>query len=217
MERFRRYKRLSEMASYEGNLGAEEVMKFYMSDETTDDDIESFEDFLKKDDNESAWKLLQRILGTDLVGIPHDEDDIVITIDDDRDLNEMSLRMDTLDDPFAEENSSTHPKQVRERMPRMKLLMEQWKKFLAESEDDELDDLDALTLDDLDAMELDDLLGLMAKLNKAKHQKEVPFPHDLSPEELIDRWKPKQSNILDRSDDPRTIWQKFLKDAGRTE
>jgi len=87
----------------------------------------------------------------------------------------------------------------------MKLLMEQWRQYLAESEDDELDDLDA--------MELDDLIGLMAKLNKAKHQKEVPFPHDLSPEELIDRWKPKQSNILDRNEmDPR---EKYYQTTGK--
>ena len=100
IENFRKYKRLLE-ASYEGNLGAEEVMKFYMR--APDKDIDTFEKYLEDDDNTSAWKLLQRTLGSDLVGIPRDEEDIVITIDDDRDLNEMSLRMDTLDDPFAEE------------------------------------------------------------------------------------------------------------------
>jgi len=74
-KKFRRYCHLNELmeAAYEGNIGAEEVMKFYMSDKATDAAIETFEDFLKRDDEEGAWKLLQRVMGTKLVGIPHDE------------------------------------------------------------------------------------------------------------------------------------------------
>tara|TARA_R110000824_G_scaffold98711_1_gene235397 strand:+ start:1397 stop:2551 length:1155 start_codon:yes stop_codon:yes gene_type:complete len=96
-EKFRKYKRLLE-ASYEGNLGAEEVMKFYMN--APEDHITAFEKYLQDDDDLSAWKLLQGVMGVDLVGIPGP--DLTITIDDEEDLNEMSLRMDTLDDPFAQ-------------------------------------------------------------------------------------------------------------------
>jgi len=98
VEKFRKYKRLLE-ASYEGNLGAEEVMKFYMN--APEEQISAFEQYLQDDDDLSAWKLLQNVMGVDLVGIPGSN--LVITLDDEEDLNEMSLRMDTLDDPFAQD------------------------------------------------------------------------------------------------------------------
>jgi len=80
-------------AAYEGNLGAEEIMKFYMN--APDEEINQFEKFLKKEDDASAWKLVQQSLGVQLVGMP--DADIKVRIE------EMSLRMDTLDDPFAQE------------------------------------------------------------------------------------------------------------------
>jgi len=79
-------------AAYEGNLGAEEIMKFYMN--APDEEIAQFEQFLAKEDDGSAWKLLQQTLGVQLVGMP--EADIKVKIE------EMSLRLDVLDDPFAQ-------------------------------------------------------------------------------------------------------------------
>jgi hypothetical protein len=79
-------------ASYEGNLGAEEVMKFYL--QASDEKVDAFEKFMADGDENSAWRMIQDATGVDLVGMPS----AVGT-----EIQEMSLRMDTLDDPFAEE------------------------------------------------------------------------------------------------------------------
>ena len=80
-------------AAYEGNLGAEEVMKFYMS--APDEHINTFEKFLAQGDEKNAWRVVQDTVGVNLVGFNVN--------DKEEDINEMSLRMDTLDDPFAQE------------------------------------------------------------------------------------------------------------------
>lgn len=66
MENFRRYSRFVE-AAYEGNIGAEEVMKFYMN--APDDKVAEFEQAVDVEDNTRAWDIVQDYLGVDLVGI----------------------------------------------------------------------------------------------------------------------------------------------------
>jgi hypothetical protein len=69
-EKFRRYSRFVE-AAYEGNMGAEEVMKFYMN--APDDKVEEFERAVKVEDNDRAWDIVQNFMGVNLVGIGSDQ------------------------------------------------------------------------------------------------------------------------------------------------
>lgn len=51
-------------ASYPGNLGYSEMMKFYKV--ATEDEISEMEDLLKRGDFKGVWRLLQRVTGTKL-------------------------------------------------------------------------------------------------------------------------------------------------------
>jgi len=53
-------------ASYEGNMGAVEVMKFYQS--ATDSEIDKLERFIARQDWSKAWKLVQKVTGVNLMG-----------------------------------------------------------------------------------------------------------------------------------------------------
>ena len=53
-------------ASYEGNMGAVEVMKFYQS--ATDPEIDKLERFIARQDWSKAWKLVQKVTGVNLMG-----------------------------------------------------------------------------------------------------------------------------------------------------
>jgi len=53
-------------ASYEGNMGAMEVMKFYQS--ATDSQIEKLERFIARQDWSKAWQLVQKVTGVKLMG-----------------------------------------------------------------------------------------------------------------------------------------------------
>ena len=76
IENFRRYQRFVE-AAYEGNIGAEEVMKFYMN--APDDKVAEFEQAVDVEDNTRAWDIVQNYLGVDLVGIGSSPADDPIT------------------------------------------------------------------------------------------------------------------------------------------
>ena len=73
LEKFRRYHRFVE-ASYEGNLGMEEVMKFYMN--APEEKVQEFEQAVDKDENDRAWDIVQGYLGVDLVGLGTNQGDI---------------------------------------------------------------------------------------------------------------------------------------------
>lgn len=53
-------------ASYDGNMGAVEVMKFYQS--ATDSEIDKLERFIARQDWSKAWKLVQKVTGVNLMG-----------------------------------------------------------------------------------------------------------------------------------------------------
>jgi hypothetical protein len=53
-------------ASYKGNLGFEEIIKFYQS--ASKQQIEALENFLSADKVKEAWRLVQQVLKTKLVG-----------------------------------------------------------------------------------------------------------------------------------------------------
>lgn len=53
-------------ASYEGNMGAIEVMKFYQS--ATDSQIDKLERFIARQDWSKAWQLVQKVTGVKLMG-----------------------------------------------------------------------------------------------------------------------------------------------------
>lgn len=53
-------------ASYEGNMGAVEVMKFYQS--ATDSQIDKLERFIARQDWSKAWQLVQKVTGVKLMG-----------------------------------------------------------------------------------------------------------------------------------------------------
>jgi len=73
LEKFRRYQRFAE-AAYEGNVGAEEVMKFYMN--APDDKVAEFEQAVDADENDKAWDIVQGYLGVDLVGLGTNQGDM---------------------------------------------------------------------------------------------------------------------------------------------
>ncbi len=50
--------------TYEGNIGFEEMVKFYQK--ANDDQIEKMEEIIKKDDWESFKKLIRKVTGTKL-------------------------------------------------------------------------------------------------------------------------------------------------------
>lgn len=53
-------------ASYKGNVGFMEVMKFYQS--ANEDQVQEFQGYMEDGDTESAWKLIQQVTGTKLIG-----------------------------------------------------------------------------------------------------------------------------------------------------
>jgi len=63
------YEALDE-AAYEGNLGISEVASFYMNADA--DEIAQFEAAMESGDETSAWDIVQRFTGTNLVGIGSD-------------------------------------------------------------------------------------------------------------------------------------------------
>lgn len=73
MEKFRRYQRFVE-ASYEGNLGMEEVMRFYM--DAPPEKVTEFEQAVDADENDKAWDIVQDYLGVDLVGLGTNQGDM---------------------------------------------------------------------------------------------------------------------------------------------
>jgi len=73
LEKFRRYQRFVE-ASYEGNLGMEEVMRFYM--DAPPEKVQEFEQAVDADENDKAWDIVQGYLGVDLVGLGTNQGDM---------------------------------------------------------------------------------------------------------------------------------------------
>jgi hypothetical protein len=53
-------------ASYKGNVGFMEVMKFYQS--ANEDQVQEFQGYMEDGDTESAWELIQQVTGTKLIG-----------------------------------------------------------------------------------------------------------------------------------------------------
>jgi enolase len=60
MSKLKKYITTNE-ASYSGNLGFEEMVKFY--DKASDDEINKMEKFLKNDDWDGFKKLIKKVLG----------------------------------------------------------------------------------------------------------------------------------------------------------